>query len=189
MKKEQIEKIKSATIVVLVLIIVFGASYFASELQECDNSTSTTTSSEENNSSNDSSSTDTSSTSSDIPEDEQGDLNEIDIDEYLDLKKGDEASIIYVARPTCHYCQEMEPIVRNIVYEYGIEVNYLNTDELDDEGQAEFVQSDEYFDEKGGYGTPMLIIVKDDEFVDVLEGLSDKDTTVEFFKDNGLISE
>ena len=28
MKKENIEKIKSATIVVLVLIIVFGASYF-----------------------------------------------------------------------------------------------------------------------------------------------------------------
>lgn len=186
MKKETIEKIKSATIVVLVLVIVFGASYFASELQESDNNSTTTTSST-NNSSN--SSSDTTSTSSDIPEDEQGDLNEIDIDEYLDLKEGSKASIIYVARPTCHYCQEMEPIVKNIVYEYGVTVNYLNTDELDDEGQAEFVKSDDYFDEQGGYGTPMLIIVKDDEFVDVLEGLSDKDTVVDFFKDNGLIEE
>ena len=35
----------------------------------------------------------------------------------------------------------------------------------------------------------MLIIVKDDEFVDVLEGLTDKDTVVKFFKDNGLINE
>ena len=185
MKKETVEKLKSATIVVLVLIIVFGASYFTSELQECDNGgSSTTTSSTDNSSSND-----TTSTSSDIPEDEQGDLNEIDIDEYLDLLKGDEASIIYVARPTCHYCQEMEPIVKNIVYEYGVTVNYLNTDELDDEGQAEFIKSDDYFEEKGGYGTPMLIIVKDDEFVDVLEGLTDKDTVVKFFKDNGLINE
>ena len=182
MKKENIEKIKSATIVVLVLIIVFGASYFMSELQECDNggNTTTTTSSANNSSSND---------SSDISEDEQGDLNEIDIDEYLDLKEGSEASIIYVARPTCHYCQEMEPIVKNIVYEYGVTVNYLNTDELDDEGQAKFIKSDDYFEEKGGYGTPMLIIVKDDEFVDVLEGLTDKDTVVKFFKDNGLINE
>ena len=180
MKKETIEKVKSAIIVVLVLIIVFGASYFTSELKECDNGGSTTTTSSTNNSSND---------SSDISEDEQGDLNEIDIDEYLDLLKGDEASIIYVARPTCHYCQQMEPIVRNIVYEYGITVNYLNTDELDDEGQAEFIKSDDYFEEKGGYGTPMLIIVKDDEFVDVLEGLTDKDTVVKFFKDNGLINE
>ena len=83
----------------------------------------------------------------------------------------------------------MEPIVRNIVYEYGIEVNYLNTDELDDEGQADFIESNDYFDEEGGYGTPMLIVVKDDEFVDVLEGLTDKDTAVNFFKDNGLIEE
>lgn len=185
MKKETVEKVKNTTIVVLVLIIVFGASYFTSELKECDNGgSSTTTSSTDNSSSND-----TTSTSSDIPEDEQGDLNEIDIDEYLDLLKGDEASIIYVARPTCHYCQEMEPIVKNIVYEYGVTVNYLNTDELDDEGQAEFIKSDDYFEEKGGYGTPMLIVVKDDEFVDVLEGLTDKDTAINFFKDNGLIEE
>ena len=178
MKKEIIEKVKSATIVVLVLIIVFGASYFTSELKECDNGGSTTTTSSTNNSSND---------SSDISEDEQGDLNEIDIDEYLDLKEGDEASIIYIARPTCHYCQEMEPIVKNIVYEYGVTFNYLNTDELDDEGQAEFIKSDDYFSE--GYGTPLLLVVKDDEIVDIQEGLNNKDTTVNFFKDNGLIEE
>ena len=179
MKKENIEKIKSATIVVLVLIIVFGASYFMSELQECDNGGNTTTTSSANNSS--------SNDSSDISEDEQGDLNEIDIDEYLDLLKGDEASIIYVARPTCHYCQEMEPIVKNIVYEYGIEVNYLNTDELDDEGQSKLIQSDDYFSE--GYGTPLLLVVKDDEIVDIQEGLTDKDATVNFLKDNGFIEE
>ena len=179
MKKETIEKVKSATIVVLVLIIVFGASYFTSELKECDNGGSTTTTtSSTNNSSND---------SSDISEDEQADLNEIDIDEYLDLKEGSDASIIYIARPTCHYCQEMEPIVKNIVYEYGIEVNYLNTDELDDEGQSKLIKSDDYFSE--GYGTPLLLVVKDDEIVDIQEGLSDKDTTVNFFKDNGLIEE
>ena len=182
MKKENVEKIKSATIVVLILIIVFGASYFTSELQECENGGSTTTTSDTS-----SSSTDTTSTSSDIPEDEQGDLNEIDIDEYLDLKKGSKASIIYIGRPTCHYCQQMEPIVKNIVYEYGIKVNYLNTDELDDEGQADLIESDDYFSE--GYGTPLLLVVKDDEIVDIQEGLSDKDTTVNFLKDNGFINE
>ena len=183
MKKETIDKIKNTTIVVLILVIVFGASYFTSELQECDKKESnTTTSSTDTNSANDET-----STSSDISENEQGDLNEIDIDEYLDLKEGSKASIIYVARPTCHYCQEMEPIVKNVVHEYGVKVNYLNTDELDDEGQAKFVKSDDYFEEKGGYGTPMLIIVKDDEFKDVMEGLSDKDEVIEFFKDNGLI--
>ena len=183
MKKENVEKIKSVTIVVLILIIVFGASYFTSELQQCNNGESTTSSDT------DSSTTTTSDTSSssDIPEDEQGDLTDIDIDEYLDLKEGDEASIIYIARPTCHYCQEMEPIVKNIVYEYGVEVNYLNTDELDDDGQAKLVKSDDYFSE--GYGTPLLLVVKDDEIVDIQEGLTDKDATVNFLKDNGFIEE
>ena len=181
MKKENIEKIKSVTIVVLILIIVFGASYFTSELQEYKNNGSATSSDT------DSGTTDDTSSSSDIPEDEQGDLNEIDIDEYLDLKEGDEASIIYIARPTCHYCQEMEPIVKNIVYEYGVEVNYLNTDELDDDGQAKLVKSDDYFSE--GYGTPLLLVVKDDEIVDIQEGLTDKDATVNFLKDNGFIEE
>ena len=181
MKKENIEKIKSVTIVVLILIIVFGASYFTSELQEYKNNGSATSSDT------DSGTTDDTSSSSDIPEDEQGDLNEIDIDEYLDLKEGDEASIIYIARPTCHYCQEMEPIVKNIVYEYGVEVNYLNTDELDDEGQAKLIESDDYFSE--GYGTPLLLVVKDDEIVDIQEGLTDKDATVNFLKDNGFIEE
>lgn len=181
MKKENVEKIKSVTIVVLILIIVFGASYFTSELQEYKNNGSATSSDT------DSGTTDDTSSSSDIPEDEQGDLNEIDIDEYLDLKEGDEASIIYIARPTCHYCQEMEPIVKNIVYEYGVEVNYLNTDELDDDGQAKLVKSDDYFSE--GYGTPLLLVVKDDEIVDIQEGLTDKDATVNFLKDNGFIEE
>ena len=183
MKKENVEKIKSVTIVVLILIIVFGASYFTSELQEYKNGGSTTSSDT------DSSTTTTSDTSSssDIPEDEQGDLTDIDIDDYLDLKEGDKTSIIYIARPTCHYCQQMEPIVRNIVYEYDVEVNYLNTDELDDDGQAKLIKSDDYFSE--GYGTPLLLVVKDDEIVDIQEGLSDKDTTVNFFKDNGFINE
>ena len=183
MKKENVKKIKSATIVVLILIIVFGASYFTSELQECDNGGSTTTSSNDSSSTGSSSSSSTST--SDIPEDEQGELTSIDIDDYLDLKEGSDASIIYIARPTCHYCQEMEPIVRNIVYEYGVKVNYLNTDELDDEGQSKLIKSDDYFSE--GYGTPLLLVVKDDEIVDIQEGLSTKDATVNFFKDNGFI--
>lgn len=182
MKKENIDKLKNVTIVALILIIVFGASYFTSELQEDkgDNKNNTTTTSTSTSSS-------STSTSSDIKEDEQADLNDIDIDEYLDLKKASDASIIYIARPTCHYCQEEEPIVKNIVYEYKVKVNYLNTDELDDNGQAKLIKSDDYFSE--GYGTPILLVVKNDKIVDKLEGLSDKDTIVKFFKDNGFIKE
>ena len=44
-------------------------------------------------------------------------VNSIDIDKYLSLKKGNDKSIIYISRPTCHYCQQEDPIIKNIVYE------------------------------------------------------------------------
>ena len=180
MNKINIESLKTGTIIVLLLVIVFGASYFTSELQDDGSSkTSTTATNTASNSGNDS--------SSDIPEDQQSDLDNIDIDEYLDLKKGDEASIIYIARPTCHYCQEEEPIVKNIVHDYNVTVNYLNTDELDDEGQAKLIKSDDYFSE--GYGTPLLLVVKDNKIVDILKGLSTKETIIDYFKEHGFINE
>ena len=109
-----------------------------------------------------------------------------EIDKLMDTKEGE---LIYLGRPTCSYCQQFTPILEDASDKYEFGYYYLNTDELDDEGQADFIESNDYFDEEGGYGTPMLIVVKDDEFVDVLEGLTDKDTAVNFFKDNGLIEE
>ena len=175
MKKKNSETIKNGVIIALVLILVFGASYFISELKGSNNNQSDTTTTTNDDS------------SSSIPDSEQGDLNDIDIDKYLSLKKADDASIIYIARPTCHYCQEEEPILRNVVYDFKITVNYLNTDELDDEGNSKLIKSDDYFSE--GFGTPVLLIVKGDKIVDKLEGLTTKDKMVEFFKTNGFISE
>lgn len=162
MKKENVEKLKSATIVILILIIVFGASYFTSELQACNN------------------------IETDMATSSTG-LNEISIDDYLSLKDGEEASIIYIARPTCSFCQQEEPIIEEIVSEYGVTVNYLNTDNLNNDGLTDLVQSDEYFSE--GFGTPLLMVVEKNEIKEVLEGLKDKDTIVDFFKKYGFISE
>mgnify|MGYP005775397965 CR=1 FL=1 len=179
MNKKTIENIKTAAIVVLILVIVFGASYYSSELKEYNNDSSgnTNTVSTDNNST-ESSSDDEYDTSA---------FNSIDIDEYLSLKEGDNLSIIFVARPTCYYCHQQVPILSEVVNEYGIAVNYLDTDELDDEGQAKFIQSDDSFSE--GYGTPMILLVKNDKIVDKLSGLTQKDNLVDFFKDNGLIVE
>lgn len=178
MNKKTIENIKTAAIIVLVLVIVFGASYYSSELKECNNDGSTTNTVSTDSSSTESSSTDEYDTSA---------FNSIDIDQYLSLKEGDNLSIIFVARPTCYYCHQQVPILSEVVNEYGIAVNYLDTDELDDEGQAKFIQSDDSFSE--GYGTPMILLVKNDKIVDKLSGLTQKDNLVDFFKDNGLIVE
>lgn len=182
MNKKEKEQLKTGIIIVLILVIIFGGSYFASELKsdKYKNISTTPTSNNTNTSSDDTS-------SSDISEDEQAELNSIDIDKYLSLKKGSDKSIIYISRPTCHYCQQEDPIIKNIVYETKITVNYLNTDELDDDGNSKLIKSDDYFSE--GYGTPLLLVVQKDKIVDKLEGLTSKENIVSFFKKYGFIND
>ena len=122
-----------------------------------------------------------------IPESEQKELNEIDIDEYLKLKKGSSKSVIFIARPGCSWCQLYTPIMKNVVYLYDIKVNHLNTDKLTIDGVTKLLESDDYFSE--GYGTPLTLIVQNNKIVDMIEGYTSKENTIQFFKDNGIIKE
>ena len=178
MDSKKKEQIKNATIIILVLVIVFGGSFLASEMKSDKSKSNTTTTKQENN---------TTSNGDEISEDKQAELNSIDIDKYLSLKKGSDKSIIYISRPTCHYCQQEDPIIKNIVYETKVTVNYLNTDELDDDGNSKLIKSDDYFSE--GYGTPLLLVVQKNKIVDKIEGLTSKENIVSFFKKYGFINE
>ena len=180
MNSEKKEQIKNATIIILVLVIVFGGSFLASEMKsDKSKSNNTTTPNKQENT--------TTSNDDEISEDKQAELNSIDIDKYLSLKKGSDKSIIYISRPTCHYCQQEDPIIKNIVYETKVTVNYLNTDELDDDGNSKLIKSDDYFSE--GYGTPLLLVVQKNKIVDKIEGLTSKENIVSFFKKYGFINE
>ena len=66
--------------------------------------------------------------------------------------------------------------MRYMVYKYGVTVNYLNTDELDSEGQNKLQKSNDYF--QSGWGTPLILIVKDNKIVDKFEG----ETSIEDLK-------
>ncbi len=172
MKKENI---KTIIIVVLALVIVIGGSFVASVLGV--------------NSVNDYSNqaySDTSEIEEEvIPEAEQSELTMIDIDQYLALKKGSEVSIIYVARPTCGFCQKEEPIVKNLTYLYQLQFNYLNTDALDEEGFEKLENSDDVFSSR--WGTPMILLVQNDQVIDSARGYHTKSELIEFFTTHGLI--
>ena len=161
MEKRKIENIKTIAIIVLALIVVFGGSYFASELKNCE-----VPSSEES---------------------EPEELAEIGIDEYLSYLNGSEKEIIYVGRPGCTYCQQQKPIMEDIQANYDVDIHYLNIDNLDSDGLDRLINSDDYF--SGQWGTPVTLIVQNGEVVDLRSGLTTEDNMVSFFKDNGLISE
>lgn len=120
-----------------------------------------------------------------IPEDKRKELNSINIDQYLEMLKGEETKIIYIGRPTCSHCVKQKPVMENIAFEYDVTINYLNTDELDDDGISKLISSNEYFSD--GFGTPLTLIVKDNKIVDKVEGETSKADLLQLFKNYSLI--
>lgn len=123
--------------------------------------------------------------SSNIKEEEKKDFIEINVDEYLNKYNGEEKSIVLVARPTCNYCQIAEPIIHNIAYKYDLTINYLNTDNFQNDDSQRFIQSDEFF--SNGFGTPMLLLVSNGKIDDMVDGVTDTKHYEEFLKNNSFI--
>ena len=120
-----------------------------------------------------------------IPESKRKELNSINIEQYLEMLKGAETKVIYIGRPTCGHCVRQKPIMENIKFEYDVEINYLNTDEFDENAMNQLISSNEYFSE--GFGTPLTLIVKDNKIVDKAVGETSKEEMVDLFKKYSLI--
>lgn len=185
MKKALSKREKVLIFIIIVLSIAF--LFCLSELMSKNTSSKSTKSDNDTveTDSDESSSTQAIEDSESIKDEEKGDLNDISIDEYLELKKGSEKSIIFIARPTCEYCAIQEPITRYLVYKYGIKVNYLNTDEIGADDQNKLSKSSDIF--KDGVSTPTTLIVQNDEVVDAVVGLMDLEHYTKFFRDYGII--
>ncbi len=115
-----------------------------------------------------------------VSDEERTQPDAISIDEYIDLYNGNENELVLLSRPTCQYCKIATPILENIIYKYGVKINYLNTDELDDEANSKLISSDEYF--KEGYGTPLLLVVSNGSIVDKIDGLVTREEYISFFQ-------
>lgn len=156
------ERIQGVIIAILSVVIVFGVAYFASEIKYCKKG--------------------------DI-EEKEVELPEIGITEYTTLLNGNDASIVYVARPTCYYCQQQEPIVKGLVSSYDLVFHYLNTDKLSSDEMNILFKSDKslFGDNGSNFGTPTTLVVKGGKVVDSLVGLTQKDAFISFLQKNGFI--
>ncbi len=113
-------------------------------------------------------------------------LSKTSCTQYQDLIKSDEKNIVLVARPTCSACTYFTPILEEIVEEYGITINYFNTDELSKEEASDFYSSSTLF-QSSEFGTPTLLIVKNNEIIEYHIGYMEKDTTIKWLKKVGFI--
>ncbi len=112
-------------------------------------------------------------------------FNEVTLDEYLNLIKGTEKSIILVARPTCGFCEQFTPILKQAMDEMNLTINYIDTDKFDQDEYTTFNNSLDYL-KNNQWGTPLVLIVQNNQVVSQNEGYVELDTIKDFFKNNGF---
>ena len=121
-------------------------------------------------------------------------FTDITIDEYLELMNSEDKKVVYIARPTCSYCQLESPIIQKIGSKYNLEIYYLNTEGFFDNEKQEytedgikFMSSHEKY--KDGWGTPNTIIVQNGDIVDGIYQYVEEKELLDFLKTNGIINE
>lgn len=117
----------------------------------------------------------------------------ITIDEYLELLKTEEKKIVYVARPSCSFCQKETPILKKIASQHDLEVYYLNTENFYDESIHDYtedgyklINSSEVY--KDGIGTPNTLIIQKGKIVDGVYQYVEAGELKSLFQRNGFIN-
>jgi len=108
--------------------------------------------------------------------------------EYENVIAKNTNQLIYVGKPTCHYCNAFAPILNKVAAANDITVNYVNTDSLTKEEANDFYYSLTFYS-KEEWGTPLLLIVRNKEVIDSSIGLVTEDILIDFLKKNDIIKE
>lgn len=158
------EKMYQTVILVLSLIIVFGAAFFASELKGCKR---------------------------DVKVEKK--LTEITYSDVAEIMNSDTVQLIYLAQDGCGHCQAQKPILISVMTEYDVDVNYIDVTKLSSNDSTALynlygsMQEAEY--SLDGIRTPTMLYVSGGKVVHMTLGSQDEDTLVELFKEYKLISE
>ena len=109
------------------------------------------------------------------------------VSEYFDLKKADGKSVILFASPDCPWCVKYKPIINKVSSDYDLPVYYVNTANMTNDEYSKIVADSPYMTSEGGFGTPLTLIVGDNEEFGYLDGKREYNDVIKFLKDNGVI--
>ncbi len=115
---------------------------------------------------------------------ENAGFNEVTLNDYLDLIKKDEKSIVLVARPTCGFCEKFTPILKQAKDDMNLTINYIDTDKFSSDDWTTFNSSLAYLNSEE-WGTPLVLIVQNGEVLAENNGYVELDQIKEFFTSNG----
>ena len=134
-----------------------------------------------------------------IPEDavysKENNLNFIEYNTYEELISDGGTHVIVIGQTTCSHCIAIKPTLNSIAGEYNLVMNYINIDTLTESQYSNFSTSlkdieynDPDFVNEGSFGTPLILIVKNNKVSSYIAGERSKSQLVREFTKAGLIS-
>lgn len=99
---------------------------------------------------------------------------------------GSDTFLLYVGRPTCIQCQEIEPILRNILKSVGVKASYYRTDIARNEDEKSLEEVAKKLDLTV---VPSLLMISKGVLVDRLDGVYTAKAISEFLENNKTIFE
>lgn len=113
-------------------------------------------------------------------------LNYVDFKEYKSIIASKKPQLVVMVQTGCGACTTAKPVLEELVTEYDIEINALNISELSEEDRNSLGSTLDYLNEED-WGTPLLLVVKDNKVVDASNGFVNKDTYKIFLRSNDMI--
>lgn len=109
------------------------------------------------------------------------------LDEIRKVMNSKEPKIIYLAKPTCYYCNLIEPITSSLEEEFDLEYYHINTGELSNlelEKVLKIIGID-----LNTFGTPYIAVVQEGKIIGEQVGYTDENVLFNLFKEHSLIDE
>lgn len=105
--------------------------------------------------------------------------------EFVDAFNKNDNTLVYIGRPTCTYCNYLNPSLEDMKNRYNFDYIYLNIDEINSSTMSEILS----YLNLTEVGTPYLAVVGNGKLIATQNGYKDYDVTFNFLQKNGIISE
>lgn len=115
-------------------------------------------------------------------------FTEISYAEYEEKLNAEAPFLVVIINDGCGYCEMYEPIVEEVAEEYNLPIYYINLANLTSEEYSALSSSNTYL-KKNQWGTPTTLFMYGNAVVDSIGGYVDKETFVEFVKENFVVTE
>ena len=112
-------------------------------------------------------------------------LKTVNIDEYLKLKDSKGFNFMFIGRETCGYCVKFKEAIKELHKEYKVDINYIDTDSLDEAGFNKLTSTEEYL-QQGEWGTPTSFVYYNGNQIDMINGYIDENALKEKLNTYGI---